>query len=140
MIYNKDIQLLTIYIINMNINIKTTNIELTPAISDYINKKVSSLEKFVGSVKEDAEVQAWVEVGMTTKHHEQGNIFRTEIQIRLPHSSVRSEAEGEDLYASIDKVRDEIQRELKKVHGKQITKFREGARKIKNTITGFYKK
>jgi len=124
----------------MNINIKTTGIELTPAISDYVTKKVESLEKFVGSVKKDAEVQAWVEVGMTTKHHEQGNIFRAEIQIRLPHASVRTEAEAEDLYTAIDKVRDEMQREIKKAHGKQITKFRAGARKIKETLTGFYKK
>lgn len=124
----------------MNINIKTTNIELTPAISDYVTKKVESLEKFIGSVKKDAEIQVWIEVGMTSKHHEQGDIFRAEVQMRLPHGSVRAEVEAEDLYTAIDKVRDEMQREIKKVHGKEITKFRAGARKIKNTITGFYKK
>ncbi len=124
----------------MNISIKATNIELTPAISDYVTNKVKPLEKFVGSVKKDAEVQAWVEVGKTTNHHEQGDIFRAEIQIRAPHASLIAKAESEDLYAAIDKVRDEMQREIKKAHGKKITKFRGGARKIKGILTGFYKK
>lgn len=124
----------------MNINIKTTNIELTPAISLYVTKKVESLEKFVGSVKKDAEIQAWVEIGRISRHHEQGDVFKAEIQMKLPHASVMVNAEGEDLYAVIDKAKDEMQREIKKAHGKQITKFREGARKIKETLTGFYKK
>ncbi len=124
----------------MNINIKTTNIELTPAISDYVNKKIESLEKFVGSQKKDAETQVWVEIGKTTKHHEQGDIFRTEVQMRLPHASLRAEAVNEDLYASIDAVRDEVRREMSKTHGKQITKFRNGARRVKDLLTGFYKR
>ena len=124
----------------MNINIKTTNIELTPAISDYVNKKIESLEKFVGSQKKDAETQVWVEIGKTTKHHEQGYIFRTEVQMRLPHASLRAEAVNEDLYASIDAVRDEVRREMSKTHGKQITKFRNGARRVKDLLTGFYKR
>jgi len=91
-------------------------------------------------MKKDAEVQAWVEIGRTTKHHEQGDIFRAEIQIKTPHSSLRAEFEDEDLYAAIDKARNEMQREIKNAHNKQITKFRKGARKIKNILTGFYKK
>ncbi|MCR4284270.1 MAG: ribosome-associated translation inhibitor RaiA [Parcubacteria group bacterium] len=124
----------------MNINIKATNIELTPAISLYATKKVESLEKFAGSVKIDAEVQAWVEVGRTTRHHEQGDIFRAEIQMKLPNYSLRAEAEGEDLYAAIDKVHDEMQREINKAHGRQIARLREGARRIKGIFKGFYKK
>lgn len=124
----------------MNINIKATNMELTPAISDYATKKVESLEKFAGSVKIDALVQAWVEVGRTTKHHEQGDIFRTEIQMKLPNYSLRAEAQGEDLYATIDEAHNEMQREINKAHGRQIAKLRRGARKIKDIIKGFYKR
>lgn len=124
----------------MNINIKTTNIELTPAISLYVTKKMESLERFIGSQKKDAEEQVWVEIGKTTNHHEQGNIFRAEAQMRLPHASIRAEATDEDLYAAIDKVRDEMQRKMSKTHDKQIKKFRDGARKIKDLLTGFYKK
>jgi len=124
----------------MNINIKTTNIELTPAISRYVTKKVESLEKFIGSQKKDAETQVWVEIGKITKHHEQGDVFRAEAQMRLPHASLRAESINEDLYAAIDGVRDEMQREMTNTHNKQITRFREGARKVKNIVTGLYKK
>lgn len=113
----------------MKITIKATNIELTQELRDYIEEKISSLEKFAKIFqgkeyydgffrKGKPRVEVWVEIGRTTKHHQKGDIFRTEVQMHLPGKSIRAEAEREDLKLAITEVKDKLQRELKKYKGK----------------------
>ena len=119
----------------MNINIKSTNIEITPAIKDYVEKRINGLEKFIHHVVDEG-VQAWVEIGRTTRHHQTGNVFRAEMQIRIPDykPGVRAEATLDDLYAAIDKAHDELKLELEKVKNKKISLVRKGARLFKRLI------
>ncbi len=119
----------------MKINIKATNFELTPAIKEYIEEKVGGLEKFIHHP--DSSIQTWVEVGLTTRHHQKGDIYRAEIQISLPHivNGVRVESEQEGLYAAIDDARDEMKRELIKIKEKGTTLVKRGARLFKKIIS-----
>lgn len=118
----------------MQINIKATNIELTSSIRDYIDKRIGSLEKFIGST--DGSIQAWVEVGRTTKHHQSGDIFRAEVQIRFPYyeKGIRAEITHSDLYAAIDEAREQIKRELIEVKDKKRTLVQKGARLFKKIV------
>lgn len=118
----------------MNINLKATNIELTPAINDYLEKKVKELEKFIRL--KDESVQAWVEIGKITNHHKKGDVFRAEIQIHLPHygKGVRAEAIHEALNAAIDDAHGQMKIELEKVKDKKISLARRGARLFKKFI------
>lgn len=97
----------------MKINILGSKIELTQAIKDYVTTKVSSLDKFYNGI-----LEARVEVGMTTNHHQKGDIFRAEVNLRVPGNLIRAEAVSDDLYKSINQVKDELQRQLKKYKGK----------------------
>lgn len=115
----------------MKINIKGTNISLTPSISEYVNKKVEILEKFFGGVDE---VLVNVEVGKTTKHHKSGDVFRAEIQVVSNGQTYYAVSETEDLYASIDKVKDDIAQELSSKKKKTIHLFRRGGAKIKELL------
>ena len=63
----------------MRINLKTHNIELTPAITDYINKKMDRVKKSLHEKEED-ESFIDVEVGITTAHHQSGDIFFAKAQ------------------------------------------------------------
>ncbi len=118
----------------MKITIKATNLKLTDSIYLYIGKRIGELEKFIRSVGAQAEsfkggrppYEAWVEVGKTTRHHRKGNIFRAEVQIRLPGKSLRAEAENLDLHAAIDEIKGEAERELKGYKEKQITLRKRG--------------
>ena len=118
----------------MNINLKATNFELTPAIREYAEKKVNGLEKFIRRM--DESVQSWVEVGRTTTHHLKGGVYRAEIQIHIPHygKGVRAEATSETLNEAIDGAHDKIKLELEKVKDRKISLIRKGARAIKNLI------
>ncbi len=113
----------------LKLNIKGTNFKLTPEIYAYIGEKIGNLDKFIE--KPDPTVQAWVEIGISTKHHQTGNIYRAEVQIRLPKKGVRAEAYAKDIFMAIDAVRDEAQEELKKYKEKQEAVYKRGARALK---------
>ena len=118
----------------MNINLKATNFELTPAIREYAEKRVNGLEKFIKMT--DESVQAWVEIGRTTTHHLNGDVYRAEIQIHIPHygKGVRAEASRETINEAIDGAHDKIKLELEKVKDKKISLTRRGARAIKKLV------
>ncbi|TSC70934.1 MAG: hypothetical protein CEO12_59 [Parcubacteria group bacterium Gr01-1014_46] len=116
----------------MNIKIRSINFDLTDAIEEYVNKKASSLEKFLQN-KEGALCE--VEIGRTTKHHNSGDIFKAEINIMVPGSGqVYAVAEEPELYTAIDIVRDEAERVIVSQKSKRDTLFRRGASQIKNLI------
>src|SRR3990167_7451118 len=97
----------------MKINIKATGIELTQAISDYVHKRIFSIEKYLDQ-KNNPDIVAQVEVGRSTRHHKAGNIFRAEIDI----------------------VKDEIVRNIVHLKGKRETLSRKGAGIMKNIMKG----
>jgi len=117
----------------MNINIKATNMELTSAISDYANKRLSSIEKFV---KTGEEMIAYVEVGKTTNHHKQGDVFRAEFNIEISGSKFYTVSEKEDLYSAIDDAKYEIIRQIKTSKDRKQTLFKRGAVSIKKMLKG----
>ena len=117
----------------MQIKIKATNIELTNAIESYVEEKLQSVEKFMVSHEEEEPV-AYVEVGKTTKHHNSGDVFLAEINIRVRGKQFRAVSEKSDLYAAIDDMKDELIRELNSYKNKDRTLMRRGAGMIKNLL------
>lgn len=106
----------------MKINIKSSKIELTPAIKDYVQEKMDMLEKNLGSIKV---LNCDVEVGVTSNHHNKGEIYRTEVNLSLPGELLRVEKTEEDLYRSIDNVKDHLTMSIKKYKEKKIDRNRQ---------------
>lgn len=117
----------------MNINIKATNIELTSAIRDYADKRLSSIKKFV---KNGNEIIAFLELGKTTNHHKQGDVFRAEFNIEVSGSKFYTFSEKEDLYSAIDDAKYEIIRQIKASKDRKQTLFKRGAVSIKKMLKG----
>jgi len=115
---------------------KTTNIEMTQAIREYLNKRLEKLEKFTD---DDASSYGQVEIGTITQGQHSGKIFRAEINVTISGHHFRSESKKDDLYFAIDEARDEIVRTLKSYKGKKRTLFRKGSSAIKNILKGFKK-
>lgn len=116
----------------MRTNIKATGINLTPAISDYLGEKLSHLERFLDA--SDESLLANVELGKTTQHHKHGEVFRAEIKLHGAGQDFYAVAHESDLYAAIDKLKDEIIAEIKSRREKKSTLLRRGGRKIKNML------
>ena len=119
----------------MNIRIKATHFSLTPAITEYINRRI---EKAAGLLGNDPSIQCDVEVGRSAGHSAKGDVFRAEIHIVAPGKNMYASSEKEDLYAAIDDVRDEIVREITAVKGKQISIVRRGGVRVKNMVKGLW--
>lgn len=110
----------------MNIIIKGSHLEITGAIHDYLTKRLKGIEKFLDM---NAKVEA--DLGKTTNHHKQGDIFKAELNITNKGDMTRVVAEREDLYAAIDAVKDEASEVLSSKKDKKQSLFRRGAQKMK---------
>lgn len=118
----------------MNINIKATNIELTSEIRDYLNKRLSSLEKLLPT---DKETNIFVELGKESNHHQNGDeLFMAELRLSVEGRDLYVKDFGAELFAAIDLVKDEAQRQIKEKKEKSQTLFVRGARKLKKRIKG----
>lgn len=120
----------------MNINIKATNIELTEAINDYVNKRLSGIKKFV----KDGEMISFVEVGKTTNHHKQGDIFRAELNIEIAGTKFYTFSEKDDLYSAVDDAKEEIVRQIINNKDRKKTLFKRGAISVKKMLKGVSKR
>jgi len=121
----------------MKHNIKTTNVSLTPALSEYLEKKLSHLDKFINPKDMEA-TMCYVEIGKTTNHHKTGDVFLAEYNLSINGKVLRAEKEEFDLYSAIDLVNDEIENEIRSYKTKKISLIRRGGAKIKQIIKGLY--
>ncbi len=106
--------------------------ELTDAISDYVNKRLASIEKFARG----GEVTGFVEVGKTTNHHKQGDVYKAEFDINLNGEKFFAKSEQSDLYAAIDDAKEEIARSVTHNKDRKQTLFKRGASSVKKMLKG----
>lgn len=105
----------------MQINMNAVNLEFTPQIKDYIQKKMDSLEKYIGTMPV---INAKFEVEKTTNHHHKGEIFCAEANLTIGGKLLRVEKTEKDLYKAIDKVKDHMALSIKKYKDKIIDRKR----------------
>ncbi len=125
----------------MNINIQGKNIELTEAIKDYVSKRVTNLEKLLSHIENGGgEVSTRFEVAKTTNHHRAGEVFHADCSIKIGGKNFYSSADGEDLYAAIDEIKENLFREISKDKDKKQTLFKRGAASVKKMMKGLSKR
>ncbi|MGY0693536.1 ribosome hibernation-promoting factor, HPF/YfiA family [Virgibacillus sp. FSP13] len=100
----------------MKYNIRGENIEVTGAIRDYVQKKISKLEKYF-----DTPPTSDVHVNLSVYNDEQ----KIEVTIPMTNLLLRAEVEHIDLYAAIDLVVDKLERQIRKYKTKVNRKFRQ---------------
>ncbi len=98
-------------------NVRGENIEVTPALRDYAEKKISKLEKYFHTTPNTTVyVNLKVYNDKTTK---------VEVTIPFPELVLRAEERHEDMYAGIDLVTDKLERQIRKYKTKVNRKMRE---------------
>lgn len=103
----------------MKIIIHGKNIELTEAIKSFVEEKIGVLQKLLPKTSSDL-IQARVEVGKPSHHHHEGAVYYAEVNLKVGGKLMRANIEHEDLYTAIDRVRDEIERQIKKFKEKRL--------------------
>lgn len=106
----------------MNINIKSSHLELTPALKQYVTEKMEMLEKYLGTrVKV---INCDFEIEKAVGGQNKGEIFRAEANLQVPNEILRVEKTEADMYKAIDKVKDHLELVIKKYKEKLIDKKR----------------
>ncbi len=118
----------------MKINIKYTRVDSSPDIAKYLDKRLDAVERLVNQSDESAFAQ--VEIAKTTEHHKQGDVFRAEINMHTAGHDYYAFAETDDIFSSIDGMRDAIVRELGSGKDKRVSFIRRGGRYVKDIIRG----
>lgn len=115
----------------MKIITKGNHMEVTPAIQEYLDKRLLGAQKFLD---ENAIIEA--ELGKTSNHHRSGDIFRAELNVTVGGNFVRTESEQGDLYSAIDIAQGELIDILSSRKDKKQTLWKRGGQKIKELIKG----
>ncbi|WP_163183102.1 ribosome hibernation-promoting factor, HPF/YfiA family [Neobacillus sedimentimangrovi] len=101
----------------MNYHVRGENIEVTPAIREYVEKKISKLERYFNEAPD-----AKVNVNLRFNPDKSSKV---EVTIPLPHLVLRAEETNSDMYAAIDLITDKLERQIRKHKTKVNRKFRE---------------
>ena len=101
----------------LKFNIRGENIEVTPAIREYVEAKVEKVERYFND-----DVNATANVNLKVYNDKQ-----TKVEVTIPMKSVtlRAEERNNDMYAAIDLIVDKLERQIRKHKTKVNRKFRE---------------
>lgn len=99
------------------IQIYSPNLKLTDDIKEHIRRELKNLEKF-----HDGRIAPGikVEVGRTTAHHKKGKMYRAEINLPAFGRMLRAEEAAENIHTAINIIKEEIERQIKKIKEKRI--------------------
>lgn len=87
----------------MHIDISGQGIELTAALRDRVTSEFARLEKVLDPV-----ARLTIEIGKTSNHHKQGDVFKAQGKIIEPKAEYFAEIITNDLYSAIDALADEL--------------------------------
>lgn len=81
----------------MQINLQAKNLEITPAIHDYVVKKITDLGRILTQMEESGEeARVLFDIGRNTKHKE-GEIFHADCLVKIKGKKFYASADKEDL-------------------------------------------
>ena len=99
----------------MKLNYTGKNMDITDALRDVTNKKLSKLDKYF---QED------IEGNVTFSSEKNRKII--EVTINLPGTIIRAEESTDDMYVSIDKAVDILERQIRKYKTKLQKRYKNG--------------
>lgn len=121
----------------MKVRILAKNFKLTTALEAMVDEKLARpVTRLLESIDREMDLPMDVELAKSTKHHKHGKIWYAEANLVMPFvkSSVRARATELTIFAAIDEVKNELEREIKKYKEKTRTKIIRAARKIKRRL------
>ena len=115
----------------LNKRIKMKGMEITPAIQDYVDKKLDALTKFI---EPSVQALAEVEIGRTTNHHNKGDVYKAEIHVTIGKDVFHAEVTESDLYVAIDMAKDRMMQEIVTKKDKKMSVLKKGQKFLKDVL------
>ena len=117
----------------MQINVKSKQYSVTSEVQDYLEKRLSAIEKFLDESQSTAICDVELEHENAQQH---GPVFRAEINLNVHGEFFRVEDSAESMTVAIDAVHEEILRQLRKGKTKHMSSIRKGGAKLKKMLRG----
>ncbi len=105
--------------------------------TDFAERKIQTLKKFFP--KNDEVAQVYVELGKSSEAHQQGNIWRVQINLDSYGKRYHADAVAEKIETAVDKAVSEISAELRKAKQKSRSMLKKGGGAVKSFLRGFGK-
>jgi len=113
----------------MNIRVKANHVEITSALKEYAEKKLSKVDKFFDNIQS-------VVIELLVAENSDANLRQVvRTTVYASGSIIRAEAASKDMYASIDTVFDKLGVQLKKHHDRlRDHKHRDGGKRLFTSV------
>lgn len=98
----------------MRLNVTGRNIEVTPAIKDYVNEKIGRVVNHYDQIQEIEVTLSVIKNPSVPQNH------TAEVTCKLNGGKLRVEESAESMYASIDLVADKLDRQVTKHKDKNL--------------------
>jgi putative sigma-54 modulation protein len=108
----------------MNISITFRHMDATDAVKTYATEKVGRMQRFLRTPLK----------GQVTLSCQQDRLHHVEIDVHAGHDHFHAHETSEDMYASIDKVIDKIERQIESAKG-SVTAKKKGADRAAQHLT-----
>jgi putative sigma-54 modulation protein len=109
------------------ININARNMDLTPTLRNYVEKKTARIDRYMPNVIE-------VDIDLSAENARSANKRQVaQITVRDARGAIlRAEERSADMFASVDAVIDKLYRQIKRYRGKQMRHRRAGSEDFVN--------
>lgn len=125
----------------MQINLLGKNLEITEAIEEYVEKRITNLGKLLSKIEDTGgDVMVHFEVGRRTNGQNKGEVFHADCNININGKKFYAEADTEDLYSAIDQIKEKLFRDISKDKDREQTLFKRGAMSVKKMLKGLSKR
>jgi putative sigma-54 modulation protein len=108
----------------MEVTIRGRNVEVTPRLQDYVEKKVGKLDRYLPTIDE-AHMELSVEKTRSAQDRQVA-----QLTVRSKGAILRAEEHNHDLFTAIDAVMDKMYRQIGRYKGKHKDRARPGAEEI----------
>lgn len=105
----------------MEVSIFARNLELTPRLREYVERKVGKLDRYLPWI-DDARIDLSVENTRRAAHRQVA-----QLTVRVHGTILRAEERTQDMFASIDAVLDKMYRQIARYKGKRQDRWQSGA-------------
>jgi len=105
----------------MNLNLTGNHVEITSAMRDYVTSKINKITRHFDHVID-------VSVILSVEKHKQ----KAEANVHVKGKDIFVEADGENMYASIDSLIDKLDRQILKHKEKNLERRNQGSLKTQD--------
>ena len=121
----------------MHLTITGRNFTLTQPLKTYATEKVMALFARLATAPQVAQaLHVDIEMIRETQHHRKGEIWKAAVTITLPQQKrpLHASAVHNDIYAAVDLLIEEIEREMQTYKGRFVALLRRSGRTIKRLL------